>query len=101
MFCNWIPALADAPPLLRSFVADGLVDGVGTVATFVPLMAVFFAFNLFVCINVMLPLVWRISNAAAMRMSAALALIAFITILFGRRRLRSPRSTSRSGSPGT
>ncbi len=37
------PALAGAPPLVRSFVADGLVDGVGTVATFVPLMAVFFA----------------------------------------------------------
>ncbi|HYQ99762.1 MAG TPA: ferrous iron transport protein B [Casimicrobiaceae bacterium] len=37
------PALASAPPLVRSFVADGLVDGVGTVATFVPLMAVFFA----------------------------------------------------------
>jgi ferrous iron transport protein B len=37
------PALANAPPLVRSFVIDGLVDGVGTVATFVPLMAVFFA----------------------------------------------------------
>lgn len=56
------------------------------------LMAVFFAFNLFACINVMLPLVWRISNAAAMRVSAALALVAFATILFGRRRLRAPRS---------
>ena len=37
------PALAFAPPLVRSFVLDGLVDGVGTVVTFVPLMAVFFA----------------------------------------------------------
>jgi ferrous iron transport protein B len=37
------PALADAPGLVRSFVIDGLIDGVGTVATFVPLMAVFFA----------------------------------------------------------
>ena len=37
------PALAQAPPLARSFVLDGLVDGVGTVVTFVPLMAVFFA----------------------------------------------------------
>jgi ferrous iron transport protein B len=36
------PMLAQAPPLVRSFVLDGLVDGVGTVATFVPLMAVFF-----------------------------------------------------------
>jgi len=37
------PLLSGAPPLLRSFVLDGLVDGVGTVVTFVPLMAVFFA----------------------------------------------------------
>jgi ferrous iron transport protein B len=37
------PALASAPPLIRSFVVEGLVDGVGTVATFVPLLAVFFA----------------------------------------------------------
>jgi ferrous iron transport protein B len=36
------PMLVQAPPLVRSFVLDGLVDGVGTVATFVPLMAVFF-----------------------------------------------------------
>jgi hypothetical protein len=49
------------------------------------LVAVFFAFNLFACINVMLPLLWSISNAVAMRMSAALALVAFVTILFGRR----------------
>jgi hypothetical protein len=54
------------------------------------LMAVFFAFNLFACINVMLPLVWRISNAAGMRASAVLALVAFVTILFGRRRLLAP-----------
>jgi ferrous iron transport protein B len=37
------PLLAQAPPLVRSFVLEGVVDGVGTVATFVPLMAVFFA----------------------------------------------------------
>jgi ferrous iron transport protein B len=37
------PALANAPALVQSFVLDGLVDGVGTVLTFVPLMAVFFA----------------------------------------------------------
>jgi len=43
-----VPALASAPPLVQSFVADGLVDGVGTVATFVPLMAVFFAAMAFV-----------------------------------------------------
>jgi hypothetical protein len=49
------------------------------------LMAVFFAFNLFACINVMLPILWSISNAAAMRISAGLAVVAFATILFGRR----------------
>ncbi len=37
------PLLANAPPLVASFVLDGLIDGVGTVLTFVPLMAVFFA----------------------------------------------------------
>ncbi len=52
------------------------------------LMAVFFAFNLFACINVMLPVVWSISNAAAMRVSGVLALVAFVSILFGRRRVR-------------
>lgn len=56
------------------------------------LMAVFFAFNLFVCINAMLPIVWRISNASAVRVSAALALVAFVTILFGHGRPRAPRS---------
>lgn len=35
--------LAGAPELVKSFVVDGLVDGVGTVATFLPLMVVFFA----------------------------------------------------------
>lgn len=62
------------------------------------LMAVFFAFNLFACINVMLPLVWRISNAAAMRASAGLALVAFVTILFGRKRLRTRLTGSSSPS---
>lgn len=51
-------------------------------------MAVFFAFNLFVCINVMLPVVWSVSNMSAMRISGALALVAFVTILFGRRHVR-------------
>ncbi len=56
------------------------------------LMAVFFGFNLFACINVMLPVVWRISNAAAMRASATLAVVAFATILLGRKRLFAPRT---------
>ena len=37
------PLFANAPPLVASFVQDGLIDGVGTVVTFVPLLAVFFA----------------------------------------------------------
>ncbi len=37
------PLLAGAPVIVQSFVQDGLVDGLGTVAAFVPLMAVFFA----------------------------------------------------------
>lgn len=37
------PLLAGAPAIVQSFVQDGLVDGLGTVAAFVPLMAVFFA----------------------------------------------------------
>jgi hypothetical protein len=46
------------------------------------LMAVFFAFNLFACINVMLPTVWRISNAVALPTSALIALGAFISIIW-------------------
>jgi ferrous iron transport protein B len=37
-----LPLLADAAPGLRSFVVDGLVDGVGTVLTFLPVILVFF-----------------------------------------------------------
>jgi ferrous iron transport protein B len=39
----WLaPALAGASPVLRSFVIEGLVDGVGTVLTFLPVILVFF-----------------------------------------------------------
>lgn len=44
------------------------------------LAALFFAFNLFACVNVMLPVVWSIGNAVAMRLSAAAALAALLTI---------------------
>ena len=37
------------------------------------LLAVFFAFNLFACINVMLPTLWSISNRVALPLSAGLA----------------------------
>jgi hypothetical protein len=46
------------------------------------LMAVFFAFNLFACVNVMLPTVWRISNAIALPVSALVALGAFVSIIW-------------------
>ncbi len=46
------------------------------------LTAVFFAFNLFACINVMLPVVFRISNRVALPVSAALAVLAFATIRY-------------------
>jgi hypothetical protein len=46
------------------------------------LTAVFFAFNLFACINVMLPVVFRISNRVALPVSATLAVLAFATIRY-------------------
>lgn len=36
------PLLAGWPPALRSFLAEGLYDGVGTVLTFMPVIALFF-----------------------------------------------------------
>jgi ferrous iron transport protein B len=36
------PALAGAAPVLQSFVLEGVIDGVGTVVTFVPIIFVFF-----------------------------------------------------------
>jgi ferrous iron transport protein B len=38
------PALADAPPILRGFLMEGLYAGVATVTTFVPLIVLFFFF---------------------------------------------------------
>jgi hypothetical protein len=46
------------------------------------LTALFFAFNLFACINVMLPVLWSISNSVALRVSALLAVAAFATIRY-------------------
>ena len=46
------------------------------------LTAVFFAFNLFACINVMLPFVFGISNRVALPVAAALAVVAFATIRY-------------------
>jgi hypothetical protein len=43
-------------------------------------MAVFFAFNLFVCVNAALPILWTVSNDLATRLAAALALVGFMTL---------------------
>ena len=53
------------------------------------LLAVFFAFNLFACINVMLPVLWGISNRVALPLSAGLAVAAFATIRYRLRDLAS------------
>jgi hypothetical protein len=43
-------------------------------------LAVFFAFNLFACINVMLPVVWNFRSSFALRLSALLALAGFASL---------------------
>jgi len=53
------------------------------------LLAVFFAFNLFACINVMLPVIWNIQNSFALRLSALLALAGFASFAFALRGVRS------------
>jgi len=47
-----------------------------------PLTALFFAFNLFACINVMLPVLWSVSNYWALWISGILALVGFGSILY-------------------
>jgi hypothetical protein len=46
------------------------------------LMGVFFAFNLFVGLNAMLPVVWSIDHLWTLRLSGALALLAFLTMAY-------------------
>jgi hypothetical protein len=53
------------------------------------LLAAFFAFNLFACINVILPVVWGASNRIALPLSAGLAVAAFATIRYRLRDLAS------------
>jgi len=55
------------------------------------LAGVFFAFNLFVCANVALPVLWSVSNARAMRASALLAIVGFATLALRGRHLRRGR----------
>jgi hypothetical protein len=44
------------------------------------LSASFFSFNLFACVNVALPVLWSVSNAAALRVAAVGAVVGFVTI---------------------
>jgi hypothetical protein len=53
------------------------------------MLAIFFAFNLFACINVMLPVVWNFKNSFALRMSALLALAGFISFSFALREVKN------------
>ena len=46
------------------------------------LTAAFFAFNLFALINVMLPILWSISNTLTTRVSAALAFLGFLSLYY-------------------
>jgi hypothetical protein len=55
------------------------------------LTAIFFGFNVFVCVNVALPVLWSIGHQTAIRTSAALALVGFATLRFRWRHLASPR----------
>lgn len=47
-----------------------------------PFMALFFAFNLFACINVMLPVLWSVSNYRALGASGILATAGFASVLY-------------------
>src|SRR5512135_1433720 len=46
------------------------------------LTAAFFAFNLFALINVMLPILWSVSNTATTRISALMAFLGFLTLRY-------------------
>jgi len=55
------------------------------------LLAMFFAFNLFACINVMLPVVWNFKNSFALRLSALLALAGFASFCLTRKEVKARR----------
>lgn len=46
------------------------------------IMSLFFAFNLFVCINVMLPFLWNVRSIYAIRISGIFAFLGFATFCF-------------------
>jgi Family of unknown function (DUF5924)/Protein of unknown function (DUF2914) len=55
------------------------------------LTATFFAFNLFALINVMLPILWSVSNTLATRASAALACLGFLSLYYPMSQFKVPR----------
>ena len=55
------------------------------------LTAAFFAFNLFALINVMLPILWSVSNTLATRASAALACLGFLSLYYPMSQFKVPR----------
>jgi hypothetical protein len=66
---------------------DIVYDRYLTVKKWLP--AVFFAFNLFACINVMLPVVWNFRNFFALRLSALLAMIGFASFSLAQRGVKT------------
>lgn len=84
----WFVALVAVSATLSTF--DLVYDRILSVKR--PLTALFFGFNVFACANVALPVLWRVSNATALRVSAALALLGFVSLLVGLRRRRPWRA---------
>jgi hypothetical protein len=84
---------ASATPWSRNIAFVGLVGLSATLSTLDvvydrhlsvkrSLTAVFFAFNLFILINVMLPVLWSVSNTLTTRISAVLAMMGFLTLYY-------------------
>jgi hypothetical protein len=82
---------ASSTPGSRNFVFVALVAVSALLSTFDvvydrhlsvkrALTATFFGFNLFACANVILPVLWQVSNAAALRVSVGLAIVAMTTL---------------------
>lgn len=57
------------------------------------IMSLFFAFNLFVCINVMLPFLWNVRSIYAIRISGLFAFLGFATFCFQLTSLKPVRKT--------
>jgi hypothetical protein len=86
---SWFVVLVAASAVLSTF--DVVYDRYVSVKRH--LTAVFFGFNLFACVNVVLPVLWSVSTATALRISAGLAILAMVSIAVERPGLR-PRSAA-------